>query len=402
MLLNADKAAYRSFHHLMRIAVKRLPFGLPTVLSGPDSIDQLADNITMLGLRHALLVTDRNLSKLGLPDGLHSALEKRGVGCSVYDEVQPDPTVGNVEQGVALYRDFGCDCIIGFGGGSSMDCAKIIGARLANPFLSIRRMKGYLRVLWPLPPLFCVPTTAGTGSEATIVGVIKDDVTHEKLVVTDPKLLPQIAVLSGELMVDLPNHITAATGMDALTHAVESFIGINGNEFTDFHAQKATRLIMEHLPEAYENGANLHARQQMAVASFCAGAAFTRAFVGYVHAIAHNVGAVYGVAHGLANAVALAPVLKFYGEDAHKKLAELALAAGIGYPSQSTRALATAFIERIEQMNTSMNIPTKMPQVRERDIPMLAKRILKEAHPDYPVPRFMTNEQCQQMLAAML
>jgi len=402
MLWTVKKALYRTQQRVMKVTATVLPFPIPGLLTGPGSVKQLAENISVRGLKKILVVTDKVLMGLDLPRTLLTSLEERGIAYVVYDDVQPNPTIENVEAGVRVYREQGCDAIIGFGGGSPIDCAKIIGARIGNPFLSVRRMKGLFRVVLPVPPFFCVPTTAGTGSETTIVGVITDASTHEKFAITDLKLMPKLSVLDPELMVGLPPHITAATGMDALTHAVEAYIGLNGNQFTDENAEKATRLIFANLEEAYRNGSNLDARYNMALASYCAGAAFTRAYVGYVHAIAHNMGGLYGVPHGLANAIILPYVLKFCCAEAEQKLAALAIVAGIGERSESDGTLACRFIERIEQMNERMGIPTFIAELQAKDIPMIAQRALSEAHPDYPVPRLMTRKECEELITKLL
>ena len=402
MLWTVKKALYRTQQRVMKVTATVLPFPIPGLLTGPGSVKQLAENISVRGLKKILVVTDKVLMGLDLPRTLLTSLEERGIAYVVYDDVQPNPTIENVEAGVRVYREQGCDAIIGFGGGSPIDCAKIIGARIGNPFLSVRRMKGLFRVVLPVPPFFCVPTTAGTGSETTIVGVITDASTHEKFAITDLKLMPKLSVLDPELMVGLPPHITAATGMDALTHAVEAYIGLNGNQFTDENAEKATRLIFANLEEAYRNGSNLDARYNMALASYCAGAAFTRAYVGYVHAIAHNMGGLYGVPHGLANAIILPYVLKFCCAEAEQKLAALAIVAGIGERSESDGTLAYRFIERIEQMNERMGIPTFIAELQAKDIPMIAQRALSEAHPDYPVPRLMTRKECEALITKLL
>lgn len=402
MLWTAKKALYRVQQRVMKTAAVVLPFPAPVLLTGPGSVEQLAENIALRGLKHALVVTDKVLMGLKLPHGMLEALAARGVQYTVYDEVQPNPTIENVEAGRRVYRERGCDSIIGFGGGSSMDCAKIIGARIANPVLSVRLMKGLFKVVLPIPPFFCVPTTAGTGSEATIVGVITDPQSHEKFAINDLQLMPIIAVLDPELMAGMPPALTAATGMDALTHAVEAYIGLNGSEFSDSNAEIATRLVFENLETAYTDGANLEARYNMALASFRAGAAFTRAYVGYVHAIAHNMGGLYGVAHGLANAIILPHVLRFCRKEAEKKLAALATVAGLGTPVGSDEALSHRFIERIEAMNERMGIPTTIRELRSDDIPLIARRALAEAHPDYPVPRIMTLRECEGLVRQLL
>ncbi|MFZ5569338.1 MAG: iron-containing alcohol dehydrogenase [Thermodesulfobacteriota bacterium] len=396
------KKLYRVQHRVMKVAAGVIPFPIPVLLTGPGSVAKLAENIKIRGLKHVLVVTDKVLMKMQLLDGLLNSLKENDIRYTVYDEVQPNPTIENVENGRDAFREAKCDSIIGFGGGSSLDCAKIIGARVANPYLSVRRMKGYFRVLLPIPPFFCVPTTAGTGSETTVAAVITDASTHEKFAINDLKLIPKIAVLDPELMVGLPPHITAATGMDALTHAVEAYIGLNGNRFTDENAEKATRLIFDNLEKVYKNGADLEARTNMALASFYAGAAFTRAYVGYVHAIAHNMGGLYGVPHGLANAIILPHILEFCREDAEEKLAALAIAGGIGDEGESAEDLSFKFIDKVKSMNKKMKIPSTIKELQEEDIPLIAERALDEAHPDYPVPTIMTREECEDLIHKLL
>jgi alcohol dehydrogenase class IV len=393
---------YRAQQRVMKVAAMLLPFPVPALLTGPGSVKQLAENLSVRGLKQVLVVTDKVLMELKLPEGLLASLDEHGIGYSVFDDVQPNPTIENVEAGRRAYKEHHCDGIVAFGGGSPIDCAKIIGARIANPYLSVRRMKGLFRVVLPIPPFFCVPTTAGTGSETTVVAVITDAATHEKFAINDLKLIPKIAVLDPELMAGLPPPITAATGMDALTHAVEAYIGLNGTRFSDDNAEKATKLIFEHLEEAYENGSNLEARYKMALASYCAGAAFTRAYVGYVHAIAHNMGGLYGVPHGLANAVILPYVLRFCRKDAEQKLASLAVIGGIGERGESDEALSYKFIEQVEGMNERMGIPTTIQELKAADIPLIARRALAEAHPDYPVPTIMTRQECEALITKLL
>ncbi len=402
MIWELKKKAYRVQHRVMKAASTVLPFPTPLLLTGPGSVKKLAENIRIRGIKHVLVVTDSVLMKLKLLDGLLESLEHNEIKYTVFHEVQPNPTIKNVEDGRKVYRKSRCDGIIGFGGGSSIDCAKIIGARISNPYFSVRRMKGLFRVLLPIPPFFCVPTTAGTGSETTVAAVITDPETHEKFAINDLKLIPKIAVLDPELMVGLPPHITSTTGMDALTHAVEAYIGLNGSKFTDENAENATRLIFENLEKVYKDGSNLKARENMALASFYAGAAFTRAYVGYVHAIAHNMGGLYGVPHGLANAIILPYVLEFCRKDAEKKLAGLAIAGGIGKENESDEDLSYKFIKKIKSMNKKMKIPTFIKELEEKDIPLIAKRALNEAHPDYPVPTIMTRKECETLIRKLL
>lgn len=402
MFWEFKKKAYRVQHQVMKTASTIIPFPQPVLLTGPGSVKKLAENIRIRGLKHVLVVTDKVLMGLKLVDGLLESLEENDVSYSIFDDVQPNPTIENVEKGRQAYKKNNCDSLVGFGGGSPIDCAKIIGARISNPYFSVRRMKGLFRVFLPIPPFFCVPTTAGTGSETTVAAVITDADTHEKFAISDLKLIPKIAVLDPELMVGLPPHITSTTGMDALTHAVEAYIGLNGNKFTDEKAENATRLIFENLEKAYKKGTDLKARNNMALASYYGGAAFTRAYVGYVHAIAHNLGGLYGVPHGLANAVILPHVLEFCREEAEKKLAKLAIAGGLGSKGESEEVLSRKFIKKIKTMNKNMKIPTVIKELREKDIPLIAKRALDEAHPDYPVPRIMTLKECEDLVRKLL
>ena len=402
MIWTAKKKVYRVYTSVLKVASQILPFGVPAVLSGPGSVGQLAENIKARGIKNVLVVTDKNLTEIKLTESLLDSLEEHGIAYTVFDDVQPNPTIDNVEAGRRVYLDNKCTALVAFGGGSPMDCAKIIGARVRNPYLTVRMMKGLFKVFIPIPPLFCIPTTAGTGSETTIAAVMTDAVNHEKFGIADIKLMPKIAVLDPELMINLPPHITSTTGMDALTHAVEAYVGLNGTDLTDGNAEEAVKLIFEYLEEAYNNGKNMEARTKMALASFYAGAAFTRASVGYVHAIAHNMGGLYGVPHGLANAVILPYVLDFYGESAEDKLASLARVGGIAKPGESIAETARNFIKHVRELNDNMNIPNFIKELREDDIPLVAKRVMGEAHPDYPVPRIMDERECRELLYKLL
>ncbi|MBF0226919.1 MAG: iron-containing alcohol dehydrogenase [Desulfobacterales bacterium] len=396
------KGYYRIYHKVMKFAVMVLPFPVPILLTGAGSVKKLAEKIKQKKLKNVLVVSDKVLMNLKIANGFLESLKQNGINYTIFDDVQPNPTIENVENGRKVYKENKCDGIVAFGGGSPIDCAKIIGARLSNPYMSVRRMKGLFKVFLPIPPFYCVPTTAGTGSETTVAAVITDASTHEKFAISDIKLIPKVAVLDPELMVGLPPHITSTTGMDALTHAVEAYIGLNGNKFTDDNAEKATKLIFENLEEVYKNGSNLKAREDMALASFYGGSAFTRAYVGYVHAIAHNMGGLYGVPHGLANAIILPYVLEFCRKDAEKKLADLAIVGGLGTRSESNEALSNKFIEKVKNMNKNMNIPTFIKELKEKDIPLIAKRALNEAHPDYPVPTIMTHQECEDLIRKLL
>lgn len=402
MFWGLKKAYYRTYQFVMRIAVNFLDWRQPELLEGPGALRRLPELIKTKNVKSVLIVTDKGLMGLHLLDPLFEEMEKAGVEYHVYDGVQPNPTIDNIEDAYKMYRDNHCGGFVAFGGGSSMDCAKIAAARVVRPNKSVPKMRGLLKIMKKLPPFFAVPTTAGTGSETTLAAVISDPRTHEKYPINDPVLIPRYAVLDAELTVGLPKSITSTTGMDALTHAVEAYIGHSNTKDTADKARKAVRMIFDNLQVAYEDGHNIEARSNMLLASYYAGVAFTRAYVGYVHAIAHNLGGMYGVAHGLANAVILPYVLEYYGESAHKRLAELADLTGITQPGMSDAEKAHVFIEKIKEMNRAMNIPDKFDCIKEEDIPTLVKRALKEGNPLYPVPKLMNEADCEAVIRRLM
>jgi alcohol dehydrogenase class IV len=395
------KAFFRVYQQTFRVAMCVFDWSEPTLLEGPGSIRKLPEFIKSKGLNKVLIVTDKGLMGLHLLDSLFEELDKAGVEYVVYDGTQPNPSIENIEDARALYVDNNCQGVIAFGGGSPMDCAKAAAARVTNPKISVRKMRGVLKLHHKLPPFFAVPTTAGTGSETTLAAVVTDTATHEKNAINDIRLKPRFAVLDPELTVGLPPHITSTTGMDALTHAVEAYIGKSNVKSTEEYAEKATKMIFANIEKAYTNGKDIEARDQMLKASFYAGQAFTRAYVGYVHAIAHNLGGQYGVPHGLANAVILPYVLEYYGETAHKRLAKLAEIAGVK-TTGSDKEKAEAFIEAIKTLNKNMNIPDGFDMVQEKDIPVIVERALKEGNPLYPVPKIMDKADCEAVIRRMM
>ena len=319
-----------------------------------------------------------------------------------YILIAKNPTITNIEDCKDVYINNNCQGIIAFGGGSPMDCAKAAAARVVRPKKSVRKMRGYLKVNKKLPPFFAVPTTAGTGSEITLAAVVTDPETHEKNAIADPCLRPKYAVLDPALTIGLPPHITSTTGMDAFTHAIEAYIGKSNVKSTIRYAENATKLIHDNLEKAYQNGKDVEARKNMLKASYYAGAAFTRAFVGYVHAIAHNLGGMYGTPHGLANAVILPYVLEWYGKAAFKRLAKLADIIGITNDQMTVDEKGIAFINEIKRMKKAMNIPEKFDFIKEEDIKTLVKRALKEGNPGYPVPKIMNEKDCEQVIRSLM
>ncbi len=402
MIWSLKKCWYRINQKILKIGLCFMNWKEPTVFDGEGAVLQLPAFIKEKGINRVLIVTDKGLMSLHLLDPLFLELQKQGIYYVVYDDVQPNPTIPNIECCKDAYINHNCQGIIAFGGGSPMDCAKAAGARVVKPKQSVRKMRGYLKVGRKLPPFFAVPTTAGTGSETTLAAVVTDPETHEKNAIADMALRPKYAVLDPALTIGLPPHITSTTGMDALTHAVEAYIGKSNVKSTIKYAEDATILIHQNLERAYHNGKDMNARHNMLKASYYAGCAFTRAFVGYVHAIAHNLGGMYGTPHGLANAVIMPYVLEWYGKSAHKRLARLADIIGITTEEMTDEQKANAFIEEIKRMNKEMNIPEKFDFIKEEDIPLLVKRALKEGNPGYPVPKIMKPEDCEKVIRQLM
>ncbi|MBK9347737.1 MAG: iron-containing alcohol dehydrogenase [Burkholderiales bacterium] len=383
------------------LVTRFIPIPQPTLLVGPGSSARLGQAVAGFGHEKILIVTDSVISKLGLLKPMTDALTAGGAQFVVFDEITPDAPIPLIEKGIAFYQEHGCDAIIAFGGGSSMDASKAIAVSISNP-KPLRQLAGYLKGLRTPVKIYAVPTTAGTGSEVTVAAVISDPEKHSKLVIVDPRMVPKMAALDPSLMTGLPPHITAATGIDALTHAVEAFIGNWTTPYSDGMALSAVGLIFENLRTAYTNGKNLEAREKMALASTYAGLAFTRANVGYVHAIAHQFGGRYHTPHGLANAIMLPHVLKYSSPAITERLALLAVRAKVGTDDEPSSVLAQKFIDAVDQLNADLNIPTHLDALQEADIPALAKAACFEAHTGYPVPRYMSQAQCEDLIRQVL
>ncbi len=380
---------------------KLVPIPLPTLIEGENAISQTAQILTEMGGSKPLIVTDSILVKLGITQQLIDALDAENITYTLFSDVTPDPTLSLIANGVQLYKQNGCDSVIALGGGSPIDCAKGIGAA-AVKHVDARKLIGLLRVRKALPPFIAIPTTAGTGSEATVVAVITDSMKKRKLTIIDPCLVPSVAILDPLLMKGLPPHITAETGIDALTHAIESYIGSYATKQTKAYSYDAVKRIFAYLPKAYLDGNNIEARRQMSIASFKAGVAFTRASIGYVHAIAHQMGGYYHVPHGLANAVILPHVLDFSFEKSLCQYAELAIAAGLSTPDDTQLEAAHKFVSGVKTLNQTLKIQRDFPELKAQDIPTLAKRAIREAYCEYPVPKLMNRAQCEDLLERLL
>lgn len=393
-IMNTFKKAYcRVFQQAFHIAIPFLPYRKPKRLF---HMGELAALLEKKKISSVLLVTDSFIHNSGLTGNLEKELADKDISCVIYDKTVANPTTDNVEEALQIYMENDCGALIGFGGGSSIDCAKAVGARVANPDKSLARMEGILKVVHKLPLLIAIPTTAGTGSETTLAAVITDSETRHKYPINDFPLIPRYAVLDPEVTRSLPPHLTATTGMDALTHAVEAYIGHSTTASTRKDAVLAVQLIFKYIRTAYSDGDNMTARKQMLYAAYLAGNAFTRSYVGYVHAVAHSLGGKYNTPHGLANSVLLPFVLEAYGETAEKPLHKLAIAIGISDKNGTDHEGAVKFIEAVKEMKKDLNIGDTIAGIREEDIPELAKYADREGNPLYPVPKLMDAKELEQ------
>ena len=386
------KIGCRAFQTAFRIALPILPYREPEMVS---SCSELGNVFIKENTKSVLVITDAGIVKNRLISPLEEILEQSGIKYTIYDKTQPNPTVKNAEEALALYYQNNCDTLIAIGGGSAMDCAKAVGARVAYPKKTLDKLGGILHVLRRLPTLIAIPTTAGTGSETTLAAVITDSDAHHKYALMSFPLIPRYAVLDASLTYTLPPHMTSTTGMDALTHAVEAYIGRSTNRETRALALEATRLVFENVEKAYANGHDNRARENMLRAAYKAGIAFSKSYVGYIHAVAHSLGGRYGTPHGLANAVIMPYVLEEYGPCVYKKLCRLGIAAGICSEKDSYEDGAKKFIAAIRRLNARMNIPDNIQGIRKEDISEMAKYAEREANPLYPVPKLMTRKELE-------
>lgn len=377
----------RGYQLIMKMVMKLLPWKMPQTISGVGCVKEIPSIIKKEGLAKALIVTGPNIHRKGLLNEMLNSMKNESIDYVIYDEVSADPSDGEVEAGRVLYLINCCECIIAFGGGSPLDCAKAIGARIAQPKKSIAQLQGLLKVLRTIPLLICVPTTAGTGSETTIAAVITDSKTHRKAALNDLRLLPSYAFLDPQLTIGLSPALTASTGMDALSHAVECYTNHTYNSgIEDDLCKKAVKLIHDYLYCVFLDGNNMDGRQNLQLAAFYAGRAFTRGCVGYVHAIGHPLGSLYGLPHGKTMGILLPHVMRSYGKAAYCRLAELCDACEIETKEKSDEAKAEAFITWIEEIKEKMDIPVYPPQLKQADFDQIVSWAMKEANPLYPTP----------------
>lgn len=375
-----------------RIALPFLPYREPEIIKSCSELEYV---FRKERIKSPLIVTDSGITRNSLTKPLEDILKKCGIAYIIYDKTQPNPTVHNVEEALKIYLQNNCDSLIAIGGGSSMDCAKALGARLVYPKRSLGQLKGILRVMRTLPPLIAIPTTAGTGSEVTLAAIITDSEKQHKYALMSFPLIPRYAVLDAALTYSLPPHLTATTGIDALTHATEAYIGRSTTKETRRLALEAAKLIFENIENVYNDGHNRIARENMLFAAYKAGIAFSKSYVGYIHAVAHSLGGTYGTPHGLANAVIIPYVLEAYGKSAYKKLHEIGIAVGVSDKNDSHEIGAKKFIKAVRDLNKRIGIPDKLTGIKKSDIPQMARNAEAEANPLYPVPKLMTRKELE-------
>lgn len=382
----------RTFQAAFRMAMPFLPYREPEII---NSCKEIGSVLKKEKASSVLVVTDKGIINNGLLNPVEEALIKSGLSYAVYSDTLPNPTVKNVEDALKIYIDNKCNAIVTIGGGSAMDCAKAVGARAVYPKRTVNQLGGKLKAWRKLPTFIAIPTTAGTGSETTLASMITDSETHHKYAIMSFPLIPHYAVLDATLTYSLPPHLTASTGMDALTHAVEAYIGRSTTKETRALAVNATKLIFENIYKAYTEGENHTARENMLHAAYMAGIAFSKSYVGYIHALAHSLGAFYGTPHGLANTVIMPYVLESYGKSVHKKLYILAVECGICDKKDSHSVGAEKFIDAIKKLNKDMEIADKLSGINKEDIYSLSKYAEREANPLYPVPELMTRKELE-------
>ena len=362
------------------LAEQTFGFFIPTVsLMGVGAAKETGQQVKALGGSKALIVTDQGLFKMGVADKIKAQIEAAGVQCVIFPGAEPNPTDKNVHDGLKVYQDNKCDCIVTLGGGSSHDCGKGIG--LVTNGGNIRDYEGINKSTKPMPPFVAINTTAGTASEMTRFCIITNTDTHVKMAIVDWRTTPNIAINDPVLMVGKPPALTAATGMDALTHAVEAYVSTIATPITDACALQAIRLIAKYLRAAVALGSDIEARDAMAYAEYLAGMAFNNASLGYVHAMAHQLGGFYNLPHGVCNAILLPAVEEFNLISNLSRFADIAMAMGENIEGLSDREAADLAIESIRTLSADIRIPAGLTElgVKEQDFETMAKNAMKDA-----------------------
>ena len=365
----------------MALADQTYGFYIPTVsLMGVGCSKEAGEQAKALGATNLLIVTDAGLSKMGVADKIKGYIEAAGLKAVVFDGAEPNPTDTNVHDGVKVYQDNKCDGIVSLGGGSSHDCGKGVGMVIGNGG-HIRDFEGVNKSTKPMPPFLAINTTAGTASEMTRFCIITNTDTHVKMAIVDWRCTPNIAINDPVLMVGKPPALTAATGMDALTHAVEAYVSTIATPITDACAIKAIELVAQYLSPAVANGSNLEARDKMAYAEYLAGMAFNNASLGYVHSMAHQLGGFYNLPHGVCNAILLPAVSQYNLIACPQRFADIAVAMGENISGLSVMEAAEKAIGAIRRLSASIGIPTGLKElnVKEADLLIMAENAKKDA-----------------------
>lgn len=384
----------RIYQKIMKIAIKMMRFPTPKTYKG---ISNVLEIIKEEKLNKILIVTDKFLVSSKLVNLLTDILDENKIDYAMFDSVEPDPTTITIYKGRDFYKENKCDSIIAFGGGSSMDTAKCIGLLITNKHQDLSKYKKVLSVKKKLPTLICVPTTCGTGSEATVAAVVRDVEKNEKYAISDPHLIPKYAIFEVKVLENLPKHILSATLMDALTHAIESYISTETTKFTRKCALDAIKLIYENAHDAYDRN-DLKAKENLFHASYLAGVAFTRTYVGYVHAVAHAMGAMYHLPHGYLCAILLPIFLDRYFKKITKKLSRICSYIGFRDLSEDKHENARNFIQYIKDMNANFAIPAKIKELKLDDVTEIVRKAQKETIPSYPVPIIFSNHDLMRIL----
>ena len=344
------------------------------VVSGKHVADNLYSDIVQKNYKSVFIASGKTIRNKGMLDKLIENLNANGINTVIFSDIVPDPTIENVENGLKVFKEHNCDCMIAAGGGSVLDCAKVIALRAANPHISVKLMSLYLIPCRESVPIYAIPTTSGTGSEITFFSVITDTKKHKKLAILSDRYMPDKIVFDYELLKHVPEKPTVYAGLDALTHSIEAYISTNSKTFADdvISAPDVCRDIFTYLPVAAKEPENEEARLKMAEASYKAGINFRRTSVGYVHAIAHRIGETYHIPHGLACAAALPHVLRSSLSEAGDRLNDLAVKSGIAESAEE-------LIDRICELERTLGIPEKFDEINEKDFPIMIKRVLSEA-----------------------
>ena len=406
-LINNNPLQYAGYLAVAKTRAKVLkafayvvPIRRPMLFVGETSCDELCDMVINEGSTNVFIVTDAVLNKLGIPAKVTDYLDAKNISYKVYDGITPDPTFKVIEEGLRQSVDAKCDSIIAIGGGSVIDAAKMIAMSQGNN-CKPKQLIGILKARKPSVPLYCIPTTAGTGSEATLGAVVSDDETHQKALSIDPRMVPLAAAIDPVIMKGMPAHITADTGIDVLTHALEAWMSANASVETDYYAASATKSVMQYLPIVYKDGGNLKAREEMGIAAHYGGIAFNKAGLGYVHAIAHQLGAHYSIPHGRANAIVLPYVLDVNRQATKKRLAELARKTGMvkaGQASSSDSDIADHLIAQVRSLIETLNIDPTVKGMETSDFDSMTKAAAKEVSDTYAVPTYLSASEIKAIL----